>query len=1403
MAAQVGVSAREVDQSEDPQAPPTASSLEPQKPAIGPKPHLTPKPFSLHKNSIRPIAAPKLLLNKVHNAVRSPQATASGPPGSPVNTDPVISLHAEVATSTQSVPTATAKPSSVEPPKPDSAALDRLVTQSVQNDTSQNDQNSTPKLMVAPKLSLDKTSSPDQTKTENQEGTTIPKQDYSDSSCDKPPTQQDSIQTLQTHTEDKVALRTRTKSMSALYLRKNKENLQEPDQSTIPASETSGTRTAPRWPRQRLSVELTSMFEPADPAPLRTSKPWKAQTGISQSGDDEKEPVTDHPAEPEQKPKPSLLTKKDKEGKESDVDESSGGSIKRRITMLLDSSSANQQREAIIRRDESQAQATPETSVDVKQRIKDLTSGAGGPQNSTRCLPSQRSSAKSSEAPLMDTQSEGPAESEDAAETAFEPAADCVRASEELCLESESAELVPPGDEAHRRSGNSLTLVGKEMEVAVEDEETTSAPVYRRVGLMQQEETRRQKEAEKEREQMRLRMERQKQQEEERRRKREEDERFSAEKEKEMKEEMEKQRQIEEKERKQREAAERLKLEKEVQQAMEVERERQKEEERKRQEETKMRLEKELERQREEEIIRQKEEEERQKQKEEEERKRHKAEEERLRLEKEMEHKREEEQKRQREEEERLKLEGELESQREEERKRQKEEEEKLRLQMERKRDEDRKRQKEDEEKLRLLMEIKREEETKRQREEEERLKLEREMERQKEEERKRQKEEEERLRLELERKREEERKRQREQEEMLKLERETERQKEEERKRKKEEEERLRLELERKKEEERKRQREEEERLKLESEIKRQKEEERRQQKEEEERLKLEMERKREEKRKQQKEEQERFKLEREKEIQREEERKRQREEEEKLRLEREMERQKEEKRKQQKEEEERLRLDRKRQIEEEERIRLEMDRKREEERKRQKEEERQRLDRQMEKQREEERKQQKEEEERLRLERENDRQREAERERQREEEERIRIEEEQKRQTEEQKKQQEKLMELKQHVKEEASDVIVCNDLISFDSYESTQNETPAPSATDTPKSPEVVYDDFSVKPRRWGTRTRAPIGTTEDNQPSSWSEQLSLFDPLNLSSECLGPETKVLVDSPIEVRNQRRPPSPVTPSPDLHQSFQSEKQTEMPHQEEEDCEIPPAPAEELVKSCLGLEDGTEEGDKDALIKDSGNQYGTLDTDERFSRDSPHDQILADTPSECDIPDSNIPSEPEPLPLPESIVPLLDSSVHRSKAELLKRRSQRARPPRQNRLNATRSLVQDDSTPDWRFCDSTAKVKSDSDTDEEQAKEKEASPAPSQPHRIALPVMDPSALKAHLKKRGGGGEADSQPEGFSPTSVTATRSPSMSLGPRVLPPIGEANNGTNTSPSWLKELKSKKRLSQYDSEA
>uniref|UniRef100_A0A8B9GWA1 Tankyrase 1-binding protein C-terminal domain-containing protein n=1 Tax=Astyanax mexicanus TaxID=7994 RepID=A0A8B9GWA1_ASTMX len=277
------------------------------------------------------------------------------------------------------------------------------------------------------------------------------------------------------------------------------------------------------------------------------------------------------------------------------------------------------------------------------------------------------------------------------------------------------------------------------------------------------------------------------------------------------------------------------------------------------------------------------------------------------------------------------------------------------------------------------------------------------------------------------------------------------------------------------------------------------------------------------------------------------------------------------------------------------------------------------------------------------------------------------------------------------------------------------------------------------------------------------------------------------------------------------------------------------PSTPSPEQVKQS-GQD---EHKDTDTLVQETDSQYGTwetgLRTDESLTPATPSSDGLltpsprkptpAQTPEEptpadatpVDTPISPAPSaeEPlEPLAFPETPTTLLDSSALRSRAQLGKRMSRRAPPSRTARHSAAFTQLTTAEEEEWRYRDST-EDKTDSKPQEEEESDSEEQPresrtptssaASSQPQRVSLfPGMDPSAIMAQLKKRGDGDTPDGPTPSASSSQLSRSpKSPFLPRAARVLPPAGNKENGEAASPQWLKELKTKKRLSQYENES
>ncbi|XP_010879666.2 histone H3.v1 isoform X1 [Esox lucius] len=392
------------------------------------------------------------------------------------------------------------------------------------------------------------------------------------------------------------------------------------------------------------------------------------------------------------------------------------------------------------------------------------------------------------------------------------------------------------------------------------------------------------------------------------------------------------------------------------------------------------------------------------------------------------------------------------------------------------------------------------------------------------------------------------------------------------------------------------------------------------------------------------------------------------------------------------------------------------------------------------------------------------------------------------------------------------------------------------------------EVVYDDYSVKPRRWGSQARAFANHTQGNTPSLETEgpcSLSPFDTDLQRSVVDTQETAqdILVSAhpqPVEEDIEGGAPSPVdgmensaaeeeedeadkkeedeaeTKEEDEADKKEEDEAETKEEEEEEEVEKINLHTKEQSKCCVEATKGHDTdaligGEPDALIGgEPDQQYEGCDT--RLSEvDSPQNTVDHTSAAIMDEPNGRSPLEEiqEPLPFPEISATLLDNSVLRSRAEL--RKSRRTRPPRAVRQISTTATLDKDPVQDWRFCDSTD-VKVDQglcESDEEQPRERQVCSPPSQPQRIPLfPGLDPSILKAQLKKREGGEGVDTDRDTdrlvASPSQLSSSpgRSSYLPGATRVLPPVGSDDGGGNSSPSWLQELKAKKRLSQYNSE-
>nr|XP_048306289.1 uncharacterized protein KIAA1671 homolog isoform X3 [Myodes glareolus] len=168
-----------------------------------------------------------------------------------------------------------------------------------------------------------------------------------------------------------------------------------------------------------------------------------------------------------------------------------------------------------------------------------------------------------------------------------------------------------------------------------------------------------------------------------------------------------------------------------------------------------------------------------------------------------------------------------------------------------------------------------------------------------------------------------------------------------------------------------------------------------------------------------------------------------------------------------------------------------------------------------------------------------------------------------------------------------------------------------------------------------------------------------------------------------------------------------------------------------------------------------------------------------------------------------------VLDSSALKTRVQLSKRSRRRA--PISHALrrsqfseSESRSPLEEESHSTWMFKDSTEEKSPRRDESDEEPPKVERTPVSHSQRMPMFPGMDPAVLKAQLHKRP---EVDSPDESLSWTPQPKTSKlpfqPGV-LGSRVLPSSTEKDERSEeSSPQWLKDLKSKKRQSLYDNQA
>eukprot|EP00062_Callorhinchus_milii_P016421 gi/632967670/ref/XP_007900106.1/ PREDICTED: microtubule-associated protein futsch-like [Callorhinchus milii] len=159
---------------------------------------------------------------------------------------------------------------------------------------------------------------------------------------------------------------------------------------------------------------------------------------------------------------------------------------------------------------------------------------------------------------------------------------------------------------------------------------------------------------------------------------------------------------------------------------------------------------------------------------------------------------------------------------------------------------------------------------------------------------------------------------------------------------------------------------------------------------------------------------------------------------------------------------------------------------------------------------------------------------------------------------------------------------------------------------------------------------------------------------------------------------------------------------------------------------------------------------------------------------------------------------VAVLDNVAQKSRIQLGKksiRRPPGARTSRRQRLiSGDAQMSPDQNNGDWMFKDSTEPQLVRQEESEEEEIRPRPIPVMQSPRVPMFPGMDPSALKARLRR-----SRPKEEETMETSTVQQSRSLHGPAGVRVLPPPpGKDEGSEEASPSWLRELKSKKRFSQ-----
>ncbi|XP_068172136.1 trichohyalin-like isoform X1 [Antennarius striatus] len=406
------------------------------------------------------------------------------------------------------------------------------------------------------------------------------------------------------------------------------------------------------------------------------------------------------------------------------------------------------------------------------------------------------------------------------------------------------------------------------------------------------------------------------------------------------------------------------------------------------------------------------------------------------------------------------------------------------------------------------------------------------------------------------------------------------------------------------------------------------------------------------------------------------------------------------------------------------------------------------------------------------------------------------------------------------------------------------------------------DVDFDDFSVKPKSWGSQAKVETSETIQSEPGDLmgkeEQGMNVLVPLSIGHHEEEPEQVEKTKSPepilpmerkvveeqlisFEVEEEKNDRERKVEVGQLISFDGEEEELKMERKVEEEQLISFTVEEEEKQLEESKEDKVDEDDHkevqvstysneddrdpDVLIDNEPDRQNDAceQTTEHTSEDESSRTIPDNVPevSSEDPDTTDFPREIELPPFPENSTRLLDTSAQRARADLGKSR-RRARPSRSLRTGLSQKKTQN-----WRICDSSENTEASSkqteiDSEDEQPKQKMARSPPSSSQRVPMfPGLSPAALLAQIKKKtspgGPGGQDETEedetreekegqieeetPSPFQPSR--SARSPAHLAGAaRVLPPLSGADEGAASCPSWLKELKSKKRMNQQDDE-